>query len=145
MFVIIRSVVKPRLAPIGISHDIKTTECVHPAPSSHSMLKKHLTGSSGSVYGLIQGGSRSFISSVRVLYTSPSAMTRTNRYNLSPLPVLCGTKQGCCLRRRLFILSLEPLVQHLRQNALAPIYCTYNIPIYLKGIENSIIFLSATF
>lgn len=59
-----------------------------------------------------------FIRMVQVLYANPLAMVSTNRLNSRPFPIFRGTRQGCGLSLGLFILSLEPFAQHLRQNSV---------------------------
>lgn len=96
-----------------------------------------------------------FVDMIRVLYANPTAMVSTNGLHSSPFPIFCGTRQGCGLSSSLFILSLEPLAQHLRQNqVIAPIRIKTllhaisafadDVLIYLSDIEKSIPLLLAT-
>lgn len=61
------------------------------------------------------GFGRTFISWIRLLYTSPLAAVRTNN-DLSPFFELQrGTRQGCPLPPLLFAVAMEPLAAALRQ------------------------------
>lgn len=131
VFVATRWVVKPRLAPTGISHDIKTTKRAHPAPSCHSMLKKRLTGSSGSVCGLIQGGFGSVAhSSARSRRCTPALQPWLARMGIICLPfnILCGTQGGLLFEKE----SFHSLPRAFGATSEAKCPCAYNIPkIYL--------------
>uniref|UniRef100_A0A3Q1G4G3 Uncharacterized protein n=1 Tax=Acanthochromis polyacanthus TaxID=80966 RepID=A0A3Q1G4G3_9TELE len=59
---------------------------------------------------------------IRALYAGPTTTVSTNGLHSSPFPIFRGTRQGCSLSPSLFILSLELLAQHLRENqVLVPI------------------------
>jgi len=92
----------------------------------------------------------------RVLYANPTAMVSTNSLHSSPFPIFRGTRQGCGLSPSLFILSLELLAQHLRENqVITPIRVKTSLHaisafaddvlVYLSDIEKSIPSLLATF
>uniref|UniRef100_A0A8C5WHL5 Reverse transcriptase domain-containing protein n=1 Tax=Leptobrachium leishanense TaxID=445787 RepID=A0A8C5WHL5_9ANUR len=53
---------------------------------------------------------------VSALYSNPTALLRVNGSLSSPLSVRNGTRQGCPLSPILFIITLEPFLQRLRDN-----------------------------
>lgn len=82
-------------------------------------------------------------------------MVSTNGLHSNPFPIFRGTQQGCGLLPSLFILSLEPLAQRLRENqVITPIRIKKSLHaisafaddvlIYLSDIEKSITSLLAT-
>lgn len=79
-----------------------------------------------------------FINLAKLLYSNPSAMINTNAIisNKDTLSRLC--RQGCPLSPFLFILSLEPLAQKVRQHpSIAPITfnnTTHSILLYTDDI-----------
>ena len=102
------------------------------------------------------GLGKGFIDLIRVLYANPTAMVATNGLHSDPFPLFRGSRQGCGLSPSLFILSLEPLAQYLRQNRVAaPIKIgptshiisafADDVLIYLTDIENSMTSLLSTF
>lgn len=64
------------------------------------------------------GLGKGFVDMIHVLYANPTAMMSTNGLHSNPFPIFRGTRQGCDLSPNLFVLSLEPLAQHLRENQL---------------------------
>lgn len=53
---------------------------------------------------------------ISALYASPSAAVRVNGHLSNAFPIRNGTRQGCPLSPLIFILSLEPLLNKLRDN-----------------------------
>lgn len=99
VFVVTRLVVKSQLAPTRLSHDIKTTKRAQPAPSCHSMPKKPYTGSSVSVYGLIQGSLSSVAhSSARSRCCTPALQPR-----LAQMGIICLSFQSCVAQSRVAV------------------------------------------
>jgi hypothetical protein len=93
---------------------------------------------------------------VRVLYANTVAMVSTNGIHSCPFPIFQGCRQGDGLSPTLFILSLEPLAKHLRQNVISSptllklsthIISLYadDILLYMTDIHNSIPSLLSTF
>lgn len=64
-----------------------------------------------------------FIKWVQLLYTAPQSMVRVNGHISQPFGLGRGTRQGCPLSPLLFALSIEPVAQIIREDAL------------IKGIE----------
>ena len=62
-----------------------------------------------------------FINMIKTLYASPSAMVMTGNICSSLFPVGRSSRQGCVLSPLLFILSLEPLAQTVRQSTHTPV------------------------
>lgn len=62
------------------------------------------------------GFGKTFISWIRLLYTSPSASIRTNNNFSKYFNIGRGTRQGCPLSPLLFALAIEPLSLALRHN-----------------------------
>lgn len=83
-------------SPTGISHDIKTAKRAYHAASCHSMPKKRVTGSSGSVYGLIQGGFGS------AAHSSARSRCRTPALRpwLARMDIICLPFQSCVAQNR---------------------------------------------
>lgn len=70
----------------------------------------------------VMGFGQSFIGMIRVLYSNPSARVLTGRTFSSLFPVSRSSRQGCPLSPSLFVLSLEPLAQAIRQSqSISPI------------------------
>lgn len=68
------------------------------------------------------GFGSSFISMVKTLYSHPSAQVLTGHTFSALFPVSRSSRQGCPLSPALFVLSMEPLAQSIRQSGLiAPI------------------------
>ena len=53
---------------------------------------------------------------IQVLYFNPTAQVLTGQWFSIPFPVTRSSRQGCPLCPSLFALSLEPLVQMIRQS-----------------------------
>lgn len=62
-----------------------------------------------------------FINMIKTLYAAPSAMVMTGNICSLLFPVGRSSRQGCVLSPLLFILSLEPLAQAVRQSHHNPI------------------------
>lgn len=60
------------------------------------------------------GFSTSFISWIKLLYSSPYASVCTNSQRSKPFPLFRGTRQGCPLSPLLFALAIEPLSAALK-------------------------------
>lgn len=93
------------------------------------------------------GFGKKYINMIKTLYASPSAMAMTGNICSSLLPVGRSSRQGCVLSPLLFVLSLEPLAQKVRQSTHTPIvvngtehfislYCD-NILLYMGDVANS--------
>lgn len=59
----------------------------------------------------------SFIRMVMALYVKPSACIAINGSLSESLTLQQGTRQRCCLSPSLFLLTLEPLIQDIKQNS----------------------------
>lgn len=80
-----------------------------------SMLRRHSTGSSGSICFLNKFGfSLNFIAWIQLLYSSPVASVHTNATHSKTFRLYRGTHQGCPLSPLLFALAIEPLAIWLR-------------------------------
>ena len=55
------------------------------------------------------GFSPSFLSWIKILYSSPVASFRNNKVTSSYFPLHRGARQGCCLSPFLFDMAIEPL------------------------------------
>lgn len=79
-----------------------------------------------------------FINFTKLLYSNPSAMISTNGVISNKFPLSRSCRQGCPLSPFLFILSLEPLAQKIRQHpAISPITfnnTTHAISLYADDI-----------
>ncbi len=58
-----------------------------------------------------------FINMIKTLYANPSAMVLTSHLCSPQFPIQRSTCQGCPLSPKLFITSLEPLIQAIRQSS----------------------------
>lgn len=61
------------------------------------------------------GFGETFITWIRLLYSSPLAWVNTNRQYSTYFPLSRGTRQGCPLSPQLFALAIEPLAALLRK------------------------------
>lgn len=79
------------------------------------------------------GFGRGFIEMVKVLYSNPTTVVTVNNILSTPFPICRGSRQGCPLSPLLFVLSLEPLAQSIRQHPyIEPInFCNTHHHIYL--------------
>ena len=88
-----------------------------------------------------------YINMIKTLYASPSAMVLTGSICSPLFPVGRSSRQGCVLSPLLFVLSLEPLAQKVRQSLHTPItvhgtdhfislYCD-DILLYLGDVTKS--------
>lgn len=59
-----------------------------------------------------------FISWIKLLYTSPLACVRTNNDYSDYFSLECGTRQGCPLSPLLFAIAIEPLAVALRSSQI---------------------------
>ena len=66
----------------------------------------------------VMGFGPSFIGMIKVMYSNPSARVLTGRTFSGLFPVSRSSRQGCPLSPALFVLSLEPLAQAIRQSQL---------------------------
>lgn len=93
------------------------------------------------------GFGANYINIVKTLYASPSAMVMTGNICSPLFPVSRSSRQGCVLSPLLFVLSLEPLAQKVRQSSHTPItvhgtdhfislYCD-DILLYLGDVTKS--------
>ena len=64
------------------------------------------------------GFGNTFISWIRLLYTSPQACVRTNNDYSDYFPLKRGTRQGCPLSPLLFAIAIEPLAVALRSSQI---------------------------
>ena len=64
------------------------------------------------------GFGNTFISWIRLLYTSPQACVRTNNDYSDHFPLKRGTRQGCPLSPLLFAIAIEPLAVALRSSQI---------------------------
>lgn len=62
------------------------------------------------------GFGRGLIEMVKVLYSNPTTVVIVNNILSTPFPICRGSLQGCPLSPLLFVLSLEPLAQSIRQH-----------------------------
>lgn len=70
-------------------------------------------------YTLAQFGfGNTFISWIRLLYTSPLASVHTNNDYSDYFPLNRGTRQGCPLSPLLFAIAIEPLAVALRSSPM---------------------------
>lgn len=70
-------------------------------------------------YALVQFGfGNTFISWIRLLYTSPLASVHTNNDYSDYFPLSRGTRQGCPLSPLLFAIAIEPLAVALRSSEM---------------------------
>lgn len=79
-----------------------------------------------------------FIDYIKVLYANPGAMVLSGNICSPHFSIYRGSRQGCPLSPLLFILSLEPLAQKVRQsNDIIPITInstTHHILLYADDI-----------
>lgn len=55
---------------------------------------------------------------IKVLYSNPTTVVTVNNILSTSFPICRGSRQGCPLSPLLFVLSLEPLAQSIRQHLL---------------------------
>ena len=72
------------------------------------------------------GFGNTFIGMIKTLYSSPSAQVLTGQTYSSLFSVSRSSRQGCPLSPALFVLSLEPLAQAIRQSDLISPISVYN-------------------
>lgn len=71
----------------------------------------------------VMGFGNTFIGMIKVMYSNPSAQVLTGRTSSSLFPVFRPSRQGCPLSPALFVLSLEPLAQAIRQSVVVSPIC----------------------
>lgn len=64
----------------------------------------------------VMGFGNTFIGMIKTMYSNPSARVLSGRTFSSLFPVSRSSRQGCPLSPALFVLSLEPLAQAIRQS-----------------------------
>lgn len=69
---------------------------------------------------------QTFIDMIKTLYSNPSARVLIGQTYSSLFPVTRSSRQGCPLSPALFVLSLEPLAQAIRQSDLVSPISVYN-------------------
>ena len=72
------------------------------------------------------GFGNTFIGMIKTLYSNPSAQVLTGQTYSSLFSVSRSSQQGCPLSPALFVLSLEPLAQTVRQSVLISPISVYN-------------------
>lgn len=72
------------------------------------------------------GFGKKFIGMIKALYSNPSAQVLTGQTYSSLFSVSRSSRQGCPLSPALFVLSLEPLAEEIRQSNLVSPISVYN-------------------
>lgn len=72
------------------------------------------------------GFGNTFIGMIKTLYSNPSAQVLTGQMYSSLFSVSRSSRQGCPLSPALFVLSMEPLAQAIRQSNLISPISVYN-------------------
>lgn len=73
------------------------------------------------------------------LYTNSSAKVSINNTLSNAFPIHNGTRQGCPLSPILFLITLEPFFNSLRQNPNIQGICTANKKYKLAAFSNDIL------
>lgn len=87
----------------------------------------------------VMGFGTAFIGMIKTLYSNPSAQVLTGQTFSALFPVSRSSRQGCPLSPALFVLSLEPLAQAIRQSSLVSPVSVHNTPHQLSLYADDIL------